>query len=48
MSDLQLYILFNSISVIPGRRFGDNERLCVMEPRLRSERFPPQAGLELH
>ena len=25
---------------------GDNERLCVMEPRLRLERFLPQAKLE--
>ena len=25
---------------------GDNERLCAMEPRLRQERFSPQAALE--
>ena len=26
---------------------GDNERLCATEPRLRSKRFPPPAGIEL-
>ena len=25
---------------------GANERLCAMEPRLRLEKFLPQAGLE--
>ena len=39
-------ILFNSISVISGRCMGDNERLHAMEPRVRLERFSPQAGLE--
>ena len=28
MDDLQFYVLFNSISVISGRRVDDNERLC--------------------
>ena len=46
MHDLQCFVLFNSISVKSGRWEGDNERLCVMEPCLRLERFPPRAGLE--
>ena len=41
-----IYVLFNSITVISGRWACDNIRLCAMEPRLRSKRFPPQAGLE--
>ena len=43
---LWLNVLFNSISLILGRWLGDNEKLCAMEPRLRLERFPSQAGLE--
>ena len=46
MNDLQFYVLFNSISVISGQWFGDNERLCAMESHLRWERFLPQAGFE--
>ena len=46
MDDIQCYVLFNGISVRPGRWLADNERLCAMEPCLRLERFPPQAGLE--
>ena len=42
--DLRFYILFNSISVISGRRAYDNERLCVMEPPLRLRRFPLELG----
>ena len=42
MNDLRFYVLFNSTSVISGRWAGDNEMLCVMEPRLRFGRF----GLE--
>ena len=38
------YVLFNSIFVISGRRAGDYEMLCTMEPRLRLKRSPPQAG----
>ena len=34
----------SSISVTSGRWFGDNERLCPMEPRLKLERLQPQAG----
>ena len=34
----RVYVLFNSISVIPQRRDGDTDRLCVMEPRLQLER----------
>ena len=41
-----LYVLFNSISVISGRRKGGNERLCAMEPCLRLKRFLP-LGVEL-
>ena len=33
-----------SISVIPGRCEGDNERLCAMESRLQLERFPKQVS----
>ena len=38
MDDLRVYVLFNSISVISGRRAVDNERLCAMDPRLRLKR----------
>ena len=44
---LQFYILFNSISVIPGPWADDNERLCAMESYLQLERYPPHTGLEL-
>ena len=37
--DLRFYVLFNSISVIPGGWADDNERLCAMESRLRLRRF---------
>ena len=47
MGDLQFYVLFNSISVIPGRGADDNDRLCAMELRLRLKRSSPRAGLEL-
>ena len=46
MDDLQVYVIFNSISVISGRWSDDNERLCAMESRLRLKRSSPQAGLE--
>ena len=46
MDDLQFFILFNSIAVISGPWMGDNNRLCVVEPRLRLKRSPSQAGLE--
>ena len=46
MNDLRFYLLLNSISVISGRRLGNNERLCAMEPRLRLKKFLPQAGLK--
>ena len=45
--DLRFKVLFNSISVLSGQKFGDKERLCAMELCLRLEKFPPQAGLEL-
>ena len=34
MNDLGFYVLFNSISVIPGQWADDNKRLCAMEPCL--------------
>ena len=46
MDDLRFYVLSNSISVISGRCYDDNEKLCAMEPRLRLERPSPRAGLE--
>ena len=45
MDDLRLYVLPNSISVIPGRWVDDTERLRAMESRLRLKRCPPQARL---
>ena len=39
MDHLRFYVLFNSISVISGRCFDDNERLCAMELLLRMRRF---------
>ena len=38
MDDLRFYALFNSISVVSGQWEGDNEKLCAMEPCLRSQR----------
>ena len=46
MDDLRFYVLFNSVSVISRQRTDDNERLYAMEPRLRLNRSPPQAGIE--
>ena len=37
----EIYILFNSISVISGGLEGDNERLCALEPCLWLNRFLP-------
>ena len=45
MDDLRFMSLFNSISVISGRRKGGNEKLCAME-LLRLKRFPSTADLE--
>ena len=42
--DLRFYVLFNSISVISGRRADDNDRICAMEPRLRLRRFRLERG----
>ena len=39
MDDFQFYVLFNSISVIPGRGADNNERLYAMEPQLWLRRF---------
>ena len=44
MGDLRFYVLFNSILVISGRWLKDSKRMCIMEPRLRLERFPPLRG----
>ena len=38
MNDLRFYVLFNSISVISGRRMGGNERLCALKSRLPLKR----------
>ena len=46
MDDVRSYVLLNSFSVISGRRTGNNERQCAMEPRLRLKRSLPQMGLE--
>lgn len=43
MGDLKFYALFTSIQVKSGRRMGDYERLCEMEPRFQLKRFPPSA-----
>ena len=42
MDDLQFNVLFNSISVISGRRADDYERQCAMEPRLSCIRLQKQ------
>ena len=39
MASLRFYVIFNSISIISGRWVGENERMCVIEPRLRFKRF---------
>ena len=44
MDDLQFYVLFNSVSVISGRRDVDNERLCTMEHHIRLRRFRLKRG----
>ena len=36
--DMRFYVLFNSISVISGRWFSDNEEFCAVESRLWLER----------
>ena len=45
ISILQVYVLYNSISVSSGWWETNNEILWATEPRLRFERFPP-AGIE--
>ena len=44
MDDLRFYVLFNCNSVISGRCWDDNERLCAMEPHLRLRRFHLERG----
>ena len=44
MDDLRFCVLFNSISVILGRREVDNESLFAMEPRLRLRIFCLEQG----
>ena len=39
MDNARLYALFNSISVIPGRQTGGNERLRALEPHLRLKKL---------
>ena len=46
MDNLQIYINFNSVSVISGLEGSDNERLCAMEPRLRLKSFSPPSRIE--
>ena len=46
MDGLQLYILFNSMSVMSERWEGENERLSAMEFRLRLKRLT-SPGIEL-
>ena len=46
MDYLQIYINFNSVSVISGLEGSDNERLCAMEPRLRLKCFSPPSRIE--
>ena len=46
MDDSRFYILFNSISIIPGRWAGENKRPYAIEPRFLCKRYPPKAGLE--
>ena len=43
MDDLQIYVLFYSISGISGEWMGDNRRPCAMELFL-VEIFPPVLG----
>ena len=43
VDDGRLNVLFNSVSIISGRREGNNERLYAFKPRLRLTRFPPPA-----
>ena len=38
MDDMRSYVLFSNISVILGRRNGDNERLRAIASLLRLER----------
>ena len=44
---LRFYVPSNIISVILGLWIDHNERLCAMKLRLRQNRFPPPASLEL-
>ena len=44
MDDVRFYVLFNSITIIPGRR--SDERLCATESHLQLVRFQPQARLD--
>ena len=43
MRDLRFY---EFLTVFQSYQDGDNEKMCVMEPRSRLERSPPRAGLE--
>ena len=44
MDYLRFYVLFNSVSVISGRRANGNERLYAIESRLRLRRFYLERG----
>ena len=46
MNDLQVYVIFNGISVISGRwADDDDERVRAMELCLQLKVSPPHAGL---
>ena len=47
MDELQFYVLFNSISVIPGRYLDDNERLCALNFLFTFEKISPRMRIEL-
>ena len=46
MDELGFYVPFNSISVISGRRKGEDEKLCAMKRCLGLERILLLAGFE--
>ena len=40
MDGFQIYVFFNSISVVSGQWADDNERLCAVELHLQLKRSP--------
>ena len=47
VDDLQIYALFNSISIKSERWMSDYERLCEIEDSLLLKLFPSPAEIEL-